>query len=56
MLNISKNANPNYLATICRIEELTPIPNADRLVKTVINGYDLVISKDSKVGLDKRRR
>lgn len=50
MLNISKNANPNYLATICRIEELTPIPNADRLVKTVINGYDLVISKDSKVG------
>lgn len=50
MLNISKNANQNYLATICRIDELTPIPNADRLVKTVINGYDLVISKDSKVG------
>lgn len=50
MLRISENANPNYLATICRIEELTPIVGADRLVKTVINGYDLVISKDSKVG------
>lgn len=50
MLRISENANPNYLATICRIEELNPIPDADRLVKTVINGYDLVISKDSKIG------
>lgn len=50
MLRISENANPNYLATICRIEELTPVVGADRLVKTVINGYDLVISKDSKVG------
>lgn len=49
-LTLSKDHNPNYLATICRIEEVFPIENADRLVKTVINGYDMVISKDMKPG------
>lgn len=49
-LKLSKDHNPNYLATICRIEEVFPIENADRLVKTVINGYDMVISKDMVPG------
>lgn len=47
---LKEGANPNYLATICKIEETTPIVGADRLVKTVINGYDIVISKDFNVG------
>ena len=47
---LKKDANPNYLATICKIGEVFPIEGADRLVKTVINGYDIVISKDYKVG------
>ena len=50
MLKITENANPNYLATICRIGELKPIEKADRLVKTVVNGFDIVVSKDTKVG------
>lgn len=43
---LSENANPNYLATICRIGETFPIEGADRLVKTVVNGYDVIVSKD----------
>lgn len=49
-LSLSKDHNPNYLATICRIESVVPMEKADRLVKTVINGYDMVISKDMKPG------
>jgi hypothetical protein len=47
---IKEGANPNYLATICKIGELHPIEGADRLVRTVINGYDIVVSKDHKEG------
>lgn len=50
LLKQSKDANPNYLATICKIGETSPIENADRLVKTVVNGYDIIISKDYKPG------
>jgi hypothetical protein len=41
------NYSPNYLATICKVGEVFPIDGADKLVKTVINGYDIVISKDT---------
>ena len=47
---LSENANPNYLCTFCKIEETFPIEGSDFLVKTVINGYDIVISKDYKPG------
>ena len=47
---LTEDCNPNYLCTICRIGELFPIEGADRLVKTVINGYDIVISKEHKEG------
>lgn len=50
MLTISENANPNYLAKICKIEELYPIEGADNLLRTTIGGYDLVVSKDMQVG------
>lgn len=49
-LTISENANPNYLAKICKIKELNPIEGADRLLKTVINGYDIVVSNDMAIG------
>lgn len=47
---LTKDANPNYLATICKIGETFPIEGADKLVKTVVNGYDIVIGKDHKEG------
>ncbi len=47
---LTENCNPNYLCTICRIGEMFPIEGADRLVKAVINGYDIVISKEHKEG------
>lgn len=50
ILKTGENANPNYLATICKIESTLPVVGADRLAKTVINGYDIVISKDMKPG------
>ena len=49
-LILKEGANPNYLATICQIKEIYPIEGADRVVKTVINGYDMIISKDIKIG------
>lgn len=47
---LKEGANPNYLCTICKIGEVYPIENADKLVKTVVNGYDIIISKDYKAG------
>lgn len=44
------NENPNYLCTFCKIGEVFPIEGADKLVKTVVNGYDIIISKDHKEG------
>ena len=49
-LEISKSSNPNYLATICKVTNLTPIPNSDNLLKSTINGYDMIISKDTCIG------
>ena len=50
MLKIAENANPNYLASIEKITEVFPIEGADRLVRTVIGGFDMVVSKDMKPG------
>lgn len=47
---LSTGHNPNYLAWVHRVGEVYPIPDADRLVKTTINGYDIVVSKDTKPG------
>lgn len=49
-LRKTEDANPNYLATICQIENLYPIEGADRLMRTVINGNDMVVSKDMHIG------
>lgn len=49
-LILKKDSNPNYLASIQKIEEVFPIEGADRLVRTVIGGYDMVISKDMLPG------
>lgn len=49
-LTIKEGSNPNYLASIQKIESVEPIEGADRLVKTVISGYDMVISKDMVPG------
>mgnify|MGYP003307185292 CR=1 FL=1 len=50
IFTINKDFGVNYLASIQRIENIVPIPNADKLVKTTISGYDMIISKDMKVG------
>lgn len=47
---ISENANPNYLCTICKVGEMLPIEGADKLAKTVINGYDIVVPKTMNEG------
>ena len=50
MLILKKNINPNYLMSIVRIDNISPIKNSDNLVKTTINGYDIICSKDIKKG------
>lgn len=50
LFKISQDANPNYLAKICTIDEVFPIEKADNLVRTVVDGFDMVVSKDTKPG------
>lgn len=44
----SKDHNPNYLATICKIGPLSPIEGADRLKTAVVNGHTIVVSAEQK--------
>lgn len=50
IFSLSENHNPNYVATICRITDLEPIENSDFLLKTVVNGFDIVVSWETKIG------
>ena len=50
MLIKKKDANPNYLMTIVRIDNIIPIKNSNNLIKTTINGYDIICSKDIQKG------
>ena len=43
IFTLSKDHNPNYVASICRVGELHPIPDSDKLAKAVIEGYDVVV-------------
>lgn len=45
-----ENYSPNYLATICKVGEVHPIEGADKICRTVVNGFDIVIGKDTKEG------
>lgn len=44
----SKDHNPNYLATICKIGPLSPIEGADRLKTAEVNGHTIVVSAEQK--------
>ena len=48
--HIKENTNPNYVATICRVGEIHPIEGADKIFRTVVNGFDIVVGKDVKEG------
>lgn len=50
MFKLSENANLNYVATICKITDVFPIENSDNLVRTVVNGFDIVVDKNTNVG------
>lgn len=50
IFTLSEEHNPNYLPRIVKLTEFKPHPNADKLVKTVVDGFDVVVSKDMKVG------
>lgn len=50
MIEISKNANKNYLCKIVKISNLRPHSNADRLQMTSIDFQDVVVGVDVKEG------
>lgn len=49
MLKIAEDSE-NYACTVVEIGEMYPIPDADRIVRTVINGNDVIVSKETKKG------
>ena len=50
MLTRSENHNPNYLAKIIRISNLTPIEGADKIQIANVDFQSVVVSKDVKEG------
>lgn len=48
-LTIKENST-NYTCSVVEIKNLFPIEGADKIQKTIINGNDVVISKDIKLG------
>ena len=47
---VKEDTNPNHVATICKVGEVHPIEGADKICRTVVNGYNVVIGKDTKEG------
>ena len=45
MISISKNCDPNYLATVIECPELKQHPNADRLEIANVFGGDVIVAK-----------
>lgn len=45
-----ENYSPNYLATICKLGAMERIEGSDHLMKTVVNGFTMVISDDMREG------
>lgn len=48
-LSIKENSK-NYVCTVVKIDKLFSIENADKIQKCVINGNDVIVSKDVKIG------
>lgn len=48
--SINETADVNYLAIISKITKLTPIPNADNICLTILNGYQVIVKKSFQVG------
>lgn len=46
----TKKGSENYAATIVEIKNIFPIEGADRIVRTNVEGNDVIISKDEKIG------
>lgn len=49
-LKLSEKHNPNYLAKVVKIKVVKPIAGADKIVSTVIDGNNLIISVDDIIG------
>ncbi len=50
-LNLTiKQGSENYTATIVEIKNIFPIEGADKIVRTNVEGNDVIISKDEKIG------
>lgn len=45
-----EGSNPNYIATITKVGEIRPIEGADKICRTVVNGFDIVVGKNTKEG------
>lgn len=45
-LKISKDSDPNYLATVVKLTNFKPHPNADKLEITTVFGNDIIVAKD----------
>lgn len=45
-----ENYSPNYLATICKLGGMEKIEGSNHLMKTVVNGFTMVVSDDMHEG------
>lgn len=49
-IKLDKPINPNYCATIVKIERLVELPNCDRVQAAIVFGNSIIVSKDIKRG------
>ena len=50
LLSKSSEMSTEYCISVVRLGEIIPIENADSIAKTLVNGREIVISKDKKEG------
>ena len=50
-LEISKNANPNYLAKVIKVSNIRKHHNADRLQIITIDGNNVIVDLNMKLGM-----
>lgn len=50
MLSVSHNANPNYLCRVVKIDNIRKHSNADRLQIVTIDGANIIVGLDAKLG------
>ncbi len=49
-MKLEPPVNSNYCATVVKVKSITPLDNCDNVVSTTIQGFKVIVSKETRVG------